>query len=860
MIALLALLPTATAWIGDDGVYSWSQSGSVDVDAPAHTWVDVPTLPGAILLGVSTIDDGTESLAALGTQSFRFYGVPYNTDQIWVSSNGPVLFTPSSTNIPNYCCSGFPLPTSSLQSPAILPFWTDLNPAAGGDIWVVDTGSEIIISFVAVQFFGSGGAVSAQVGLRPDGSFRISVDDQQLSGNPIAIGHQRDSITGNEVFLGSSAPVPTTWLFVPDSVDDDLDGFSDVDDCDDSDPTVYPGAMDTACDGVIADCVPSTAEDDNDGDGVFICAGDCDDNRSWVYPGAPEQCDSIDNNCDNQIDEGLPLQIYYADTDNDGWGDALGATQLACGPTFGWADPGDCDDTDWTISPWQQEDCDPLVDRNCDGDPILDAFDALPYWVDLDGDGYGPDPVIFACVVPADAAPLGGGDCDDANDATSPEGSEICDGIDNDCDGLIDDEDPDVLATMLFFPDSDGDGVGSAAATPSLFCSPPAGWVSSNTDCDDAEAAAYPGAPEDCDGIDNDCDGLIDDEDPDVLAPLYYPDADEDGAGSAATPGALSCTPLPGFVTSATDCNDADPTIHPTAVEACPDGIDNDCDGLIDADDPDYSDQGVELWFDQDGDGIGTDSLSLIACSTDVLVGYVSPSLGIDCDDNNPTISPLEVEVCDGVDNDCDGQVDEDSVSSPYYPDLDLDGFGDDSATPVLSCAPLPDLVTNSTDCDDTDATINPVTTELCDGVDQNCSGVADDGLPTTTWYVDADADGYGDVDDPGTSTCDSLSGSVSDNTDCDDDDADINPGVDEVLDDGIDNDCDGVAQDAPVVDTDGDGVPDDIDPAPNSAGDRAPPADPAPDYGCGGCGVASSGGSSWALILVGLGLIGRRR
>ncbi|MEZ4321726.1 MAG: putative metal-binding motif-containing protein [Myxococcota bacterium] len=785
MIVLLALTPAARAWLGDDGVYSWSESGSVDPNAPAHTWIDVPTAPGAVRLDISDRDDATENLGMLASSTFRYYGRSYTADQIWVSTNGLLLFTIGGSYVDNYCCQGEVLPSSYVQYPAIMPFWDDLYPGSGGEIWVVDTGAEIVVSWVDVPFYGSGGAVNAQVALRPDGTFRISVDGQISIGNQTTIGHQRDALTANQVFLGETAPFPKTWLFVPDSVDDDGDGFSDVDDCDDTDATINPGALDTTCDGVVTDCSVTNAEDDYDGDGFKVCDGDCDDEYFNVNPGYVESCDGLDNDCNGQVDDGFTLEPWFIDDDWDGWGDENGPSVDACAPPYGYAQAGDCDDSDWSISPWESEDCGP-IDRNCDGDPTADAWDQLSYYLDEDGDGFGVDPLLLACIVPPEAATEGSGDCDDA------------------------------------------------------------------------EPDAYPDAPEICDGIDNDCDGLIDEADPDVLASVYFPDLDGDGSGSAGATGIVYCTPPSGYVLDDTDCDDTDSTVHPNSIEACPDGVDNDCDGLVDDDDPDYSDQGVELWFDSDGDGVGTPATQLLACSSDVLLGYVSPAGGIDCDDTNATISPSEVEVCDGLDNDCDTQVDEGSISSPYYPDDDGDGFGDESAIPTLSCMPVPGAVTNGTDCDDDDATINPGATETCDGVDETCSGVIDGGLPTTTWYPDLDDDGYGDADSAGTASCMTLSGHVTDHTDCDDSEPDVNPGADEILDDGIDNDCDGLAEDTPVLDSDGDGIPDGRDPAPESDGDRPARAFPVPDYGCGGC-ASASGSAPWALLLLAP-LLARRR
>jgi hypothetical protein len=137
------------------------------------------------------------------------------------------------------------------------------------------------------------------------------------------------------------------------------------------------------------------------------------------------------------------------------------------------------------------------------------------------------------------------------------------------------------------------------------------GWPG-HWDCDDYEAATFPGAEEICDDEDNNCNGVVDegvlDEDGHCGAPCVDRDLD----------GVRSCDG---------DCDDDDPAVGPHAEEIC-DGVDNDCDGL--------SDEG----FDQDGDGVG-------ACGAQA-----------DCDDADPARRPGREDRCDGVDNDCDGAVD----------------------------------------------------------------------------------------------------------------------------------------------------------------------------------------------------------
>ena len=199
------------------------------------------------------------------------------------------------------------------------------------------------------------------------------------------------------VMLALITPTPL-W-----AQDVDGDGYTAEDgDCDDYNPTVFPGATEL-CDGLDNDCDGSTGsgEEDDDGDGEMPCQGDCDDTDPTIAAAADEACDGIDNDCD-----GLLLEGEY-DTDGDGW--------LGCGEP-----PNDCDDGNPGVNPAQVEVCDG-VDTDCDGA-------LLPDEVDDDGDGY---PTCDGEVMPAD--------CDDGDAAVHGGAREACDdGIDNDCDGEID--------------------------------------------------------------------------------------------------------------------------------------------------------------------------------------------------------------------------------------------------------------------------------------------------------------------------------------------------------------------------------------------------------------------------------------
>ena len=194
-------------------------------------------------------------------------------------------------------------------------------------------------------------------------------------------------------------------------------------------------------------------------------------------------------------------------------------------------------------------------------------------------------------------------------------------------------------------------------------------------------------------------------------------------------------------------------------------------------------------------DALGLEGVACVQIDIDPCVDADGDGLTTcddDCDDGDAGRGPGLPERCDGVDNDCDGEIDEGAGES-HYPDADGDSFGDPSA-PLTACEAPPGYVADATDCDDTRAAVNPGATEVCDSLDNDCDGQVDEGL-SSTFYADADGDLYGNPA-VSTSACVAPSGYVSDNTDCDDTDASIHPGVSPDLPEGVDSDCDG--DDAP--------------------------------------------------------------
>ncbi|MEZ4317862.1 MAG: putative metal-binding motif-containing protein [Myxococcota bacterium] len=301
------------------------------------------------------------------------------------------------------------------------------------------------------------------------------------------------------------------------------------------------GAVDGGEIGALGGPVAGTAWDDADEDGR-MALWDCDDTDPTTSDVAVEtDCDGVDNDCNGVVDNGI-LQEGWVDADGDGFG---GALITGCSGLVLVSVGGDCNDADPTVSPGAAEVLCNGVDDDCDS-ATLDAPDA-------DGDG---DPVCT--------------DCDDTEPLVSSLADEVCDGLDNDCNGF-----PDSGPSLVLFADEDGDGFGDVRA-PANSCS---SGVEDATDCDDTRADVSPAAPEVCDAsnTDEDCNGLADDLDPGVEGQQTVPvDADSDGYPHP-TQTVLSCEPSPNPTTF--DCDDADPTIHPGAEDIPDDGIDQDCDG-----------------------------------------------------------------------------------------------------------------------------------------------------------------------------------------------------------------------------------------------------------------------------------------
>jgi large repetitive protein len=379
-------------------------------------------------------------------------------------------------------------------------------------------------------------------------------------------------------------------------------------------------------------------------------------------------------------------------------------------------------------------------------------------------------------------------DCDDDDATVGPEATEVCDGVDNNCDGQVDEG-----LTTAFFADADADGFGDPGAAEQA-CTQPEGSVADDTDCDDTDAERNPGATEVCNALDDDCDGLVDDADDSLdlsSAPTWYSDADRDGFGDDANT-TRSCVQPPDTADVGGDCDDDNHEAFPGDVEAC-NGIDDDCDGLIDDADPDRDETtGTAYYTDADGDGYGDATAPVWSC--DAPSGTVVDDT--DCDDAKASANPGADELCDGgTDEDCDGDIDEDDAADApaWFPDMDEDGYGD-SDSAMTSCDQPSGFIAVDGDCDDEDPDVSPDATELCDLADNDCDGTVDedDAADAELWYADDDADGFGDAGAT-TTACSEPSGYTSDDLDCDDTDSSVYPWAGDAYGDGVDGDCDGL-------------------------------------------------------------------
>ncbi|MBM4391704.1 MAG: lamin tail domain-containing protein [Deltaproteobacteria bacterium] len=550
--------------------------------------------------------------------------------------------------------------------------------------------------------------------------------------------------------------------------DGDGDGFSIVDgDCDDGPggSGVGPGAEEIWYNGVDENCDGNDADQDGDGYLAVHAGGDdCFDDPA----GPPEEFTALNGFAQPTAAEVYPgaADTWYDGIDQDCAGDDDFDQDLDGFATTAWTEvrsslpASDCYDATSEAYPEIWPECMAVSEQVIDAplsppqvnpaatDVVYDGTDAnCDGLTDFDSDGDAYD----ACE-----------ECDDDDASIFPNDAEEIwyNGVDENCDGNDADQDGDNYLVEGYVEPAErihtGKGEGDCWDDPG---SRPDEMEAINGFADPDADEVHPGQSEVWyDGVDQDCAGDDDfDQDADGDPTDELPSRDSNPAGA--------------------DCDDEDGTISSTAADAWYDGVDSNCDGESD--------------YDQDGDGHDAEGYGVAGAD--------------DCDDSKATVNPDRQEACSTTyDDDCDNDGntnDDDAIGCvEYFDDADADSYGDidDSRCLCTDEGTYTELGTTSgsADCDDTRAQVNPgISNEDCTTTyDDDCDGVTNtqDGDSCTTYYLDADNDGYGST----TSQCwCSATGNydVINDDDCDDSRSAVNPAVsNESCSTSYDDDCDG--------------------------------------------------------------------
>jgi len=422
---------------------------------------------------------------------------------------------------------------------------------------------------------------------------------------------------------------------------------------------------------------------------------------------------------------------------------------------------------------------------------------SVTQYMDADSDGFGNQFVTISNCIPQQGYVLVAGDCNDNNGSRYPGAPELCNGVDDDCDGSTDEG---------FDQDMDG-------------------FTTCQGDCDDNSGIRYPGAPELCNAIDDDCDGIVDegfDQDGDGYTVCQGDCSDNI---NAVNPGATEiCNGIDddcdgqtdegfdldgdSYSTCEGDCNDNNGSVNPGATEICGNGIDDDCNGSAAGDNPVVNcppNQTVSCELDPESFGtallVGGCPGEVLVYSTDFDLNTCSPSVTRTwtLERNGSAVASCSQIVLQFDTTDPE-------VSYPSAGVTVVAGLGATEAAGffTIDAVDLCNAVTTTTSHDSGDlfplgSTL--ITFTATDACSNSTSGsFLMNVIATGLYYADADSDGFGD---PLSSYQGSNppQGYIPLAGDCDDDNGEVNPGADEICGNGIDDDCDGIVEgDAPVV------------------------------------------------------------
>ena len=484
---------------------------------------------------------------------------------------------------------------------------------------------------------------------------------------------------------------------------------------------------------------------------------------------------------------------YYADADGDTYGNAAVSQTSCTGAPVGYvSNSTDCNDANAAVNSAATEICN-SIDDDCDTQ-IDEGLTFTNYYADVDGDGYGAGTATNACAQPVGYV-SNSTDCNDANAAVNPAATEVCNGIDDDCNGSIE-----VQPAMPSSQPSTNYNSLLAFTTAAVT----AGYTISSTETFDAYNGFY------ANGIGSNFG---------VGTPTWTADAPGNlyaGSGFMSTNNAeatLTLTFNPGVTAVGlnTFVTDASFNVIPGTITVT----------YLNGSTTSFSTTSASDFFGVTSNSTLITTISIGGSAAAAGTGFVTidnlviatgtittPAVALACYQSyvyNSNTCSWEVtgtqpsqpstacyQTATFNTTSCVWDVTATGGSTTYYADVDVDGFGDASASiQGYTCLGTPaGYVTDATDCNDNNAAVNSAATEICNSIDDDCDTQIDEGLTFTNYYADVDGDSFG----AGTAVnaCAQPVGYVLTNTDCNDNNAAVNPTATESCSTAFDDNCNG--------------------------------------------------------------------